>query len=189
MTDDGCDVSDAGMNLVQVWLNFASKMVQAGASLPPPQAIPPGAVLEMRSAVLDACTRFWDQFLRSPQFLAMMQQSMTACINWRKQINDCLGELRHEFQEARCQETEQIMLAQRHREQRILDVVENLGTRLDEIAARLAAQGPAGSHEVLNGFSGNAPLKSDRKKSAANSRRRANPPNKGPRRTTVPAGP
>jgi hypothetical protein len=117
----------------------------------------------MRSAALDEWARMWDQFLRSPQFLTMMQQSLAGSVQWRKQWNDWLGEVQHQFQGASRQDVDQLMLGLRHLEQRMVDVTEKLNARLDELTERLDA-GQYGDEEVeLNGHSGDVPLKSNRK--------------------------
>jgi hypothetical protein len=166
MSDNGCGAFDAGMHLMQVWSDYASKMASAGASLSP-QAPAPDMARDLRSAMLDAWARSWDQFLRSPQFLGMTQQSMAAVVDWRKQMNDCLGELQHQFQGASRKDVDQIMLGLRHLEHRMVDVVEDLGARLEEISARLDAleadSPPAGEEPGLNGRGG-APLGPDRKR-------------------------
>jgi hypothetical protein len=153
----------------RMWSDVATKMMQAGTSLPP-QAPPPDAARQIRANMLDMWAQSWDQFLRSGPFLEMMKQSMAGTVQARRQMNEFLGEMQHQFQAASRQDIDEIMLSLRHLEQRMVDAVEKMDARLDDLTARLDdGEGPAGpaDEEVnLNGRAEKSPLKGGRKRPA-----------------------
>src|SRR3954462_13916115 len=78
---------DAAQTMANIWMDFATKISTAGLS---PESDPPQAAKQVRGAVFDSMTQYSNQFLRSPQFLQMMKQSLDASIAFRKQMNDFL---------------------------------------------------------------------------------------------------
>lgn len=135
----------------KMWSECAAKMTQAGGNLSP-QAMPPEAMRSLRGTMLEAWSQSWDQFMRSPQFLEMMRQSMAGSVQWRKQMNDMMGNMQHQFQGASRQDIDEIMLGLRHLEQRMVDAVEDLSSRLDDLAVKFEPpeEGTAGNGVAEN---------------------------------------
>ena len=135
----------------RMWMNFAGEMAKAGFATMSPDQTPPDATREMRSAFFKAMSDYGEQYMRSPQFLETMKQSMAGAIEYRKQLNEFLGRIQHEFQATSRQDVDQLMLVMRHLEQRMTDGMERLSSRFDEIIDRLetlearAASAPAGT--------------------------------------------
>jgi hypothetical protein len=122
--------------MMQMWTDLTRKMMQAAAAFSP-TATPLDASRQMRSTMLDAWARSWDQFLRAPMFLEMMKNSMAGAVEWQRQVNDMLAETQHRFQGASRQDVDQLMQALQHLEQRVVSIAEKVDARLDEMAARL----------------------------------------------------
>ncbi len=120
----------------RMWSDFASKSMGAGVAFTP-NSTPPEAARQMRSAMFQAWTEYCDQFMRSAEFLDMMKQSLAASIQARKQLNDFLGQVHHEFQGVSRQDMDQIMLSLRHLERRLLDSLERVSGQLDDLGQRL----------------------------------------------------
>ena len=127
---------DAAQSMAKIWLDFASKMGTSGAAFSP-EAGPPEAARQVRGAVFDSMTQYADQFLRSPQYLELMKQSLDASITFRKQMNDFLTSLHHGAQGIARQDVDSLVLAVRQVERRTLDRLEAVTERLDEISQRL----------------------------------------------------
>lgn len=125
-----------GEAFVRMWTDFASKMMSAGMAAPPGSS-PPDLARQARSAWFQACEDYCQQFMRSSQFQEGMHRSLAASVELRKQMNDFLGRVQHELQGASRQDLDQLMLAMRHLEQRLVDGFERLSERLDEISRRL----------------------------------------------------
>jgi predicted nuclease with TOPRIM domain len=78
-----------------------------------------------------------DEFMRSPQFQEVMKQSLNNSIQFRKQLNDFLGRMQHEFQGTSRQDVDSLMQVMEHVERRVTDSFERLSERLDELNERL----------------------------------------------------
>jgi len=127
---------DAAQSMANIWLDFASKMGTSGAAFSP-EAGPPEAAKQVRATVFDSMTQYADQFMRSPQFLDMMKQSLDASIAFRKQLNDFLTAVHHGTESVARQDLDSVVMAVRQVERRTLDRLEAVADRLDEISQRL----------------------------------------------------
>ena len=103
------------------------------------QEDPPQAARDMRSAFLKAWGECCEKYMRSPEFLNAIKQSMGGAIEFRRQLNDMLGKLQHELQGISRQDVDQMMLAMRHLEQRMVDGMDRLSATVETIAVRLDA--------------------------------------------------
>jgi hypothetical protein len=120
----------------KMWSDFAAKMATSGVAFAP-GAAPPDASRQVRGAMFKAMSEACDEFMRSPQFQEMMKQSLNNSIQFRKQLNDFLGRMQHEFQGTSRQDVDSLMQVMEHVERRVTDSFERVSKRLDEIAARL----------------------------------------------------
>ncbi|MCB1235679.1 MAG: hypothetical protein KDM91_11460 [Verrucomicrobiae bacterium] len=123
-------------HFARLWTDFAGKMASAGASFSP-NATPPDAARGMRSAFFDALTGYFEQYLRSPEFLDSWKQVMAGAIEFRRQLNENLGRVHHEFQGTSRQDIDQLMIALTHLERRLVDTIERAEERIDGLSARL----------------------------------------------------
>ena len=138
MNDELPDTPDPAAAMLRLWSDSAAMMMKAAVPPAAPQT-PLESARQMQATTLDAWSRQWDRFVRSPEFLTGMKQSLAAGLRARKQMNDLLGQARHELQGTSRQDVDQIMLTTRHLEQRIVDGFERLSAQLDELGARLDA--------------------------------------------------
>ena len=91
----------------------------------------------MRSAMFKAWSEYCDQFMRSAEFLEMMKQSLTGSVQMRRQLNDYLGQVHHEFQGPSRQDVDQVLASLRQLQRRLEESTEPIAARLDEISRRL----------------------------------------------------
>jgi hypothetical protein len=120
----------------KMWEDFASRMGAAGMAFAPEGPLS-NASRQARTAMFKAMSEACDEFMRAPQFQDMMEQSLSASIQFRKQLNDFLGRMHHEFQGTSRQDVDQLMEVIGHVERRITDSVERLSSRVDNLSARL----------------------------------------------------
>jgi len=111
--------------------NF-SKAIQAAFSFTPGSA-PPEIMREVRTGIFRALSESWDEYLRSPQFLNTLRQWTDNAISFRKVSDELLGRARNDLQAPSRNDIDNVILAVRHMEKRLLD-------RLDELALQLAAR-------------------------------------------------
>ncbi|MDB6064106.1 MAG: hypothetical protein JWR26_314 [Pedosphaera sp.] len=128
----------------KIWMDTFAQMAQAGFSLSPDSA-PPELLRQMRSGIFGALSKSWEEFMRSPQFLDSMKTMMDNAIAFRKMSNDFLTEAHHNMQGTARVDIDNLMLAIHHLETRILDRIEEISTRLEQVEARLDKSGSNGA--------------------------------------------
>ncbi len=136
--DDQNTGFDAAAAWMRMWSDCASTMMGTQPQFAP-FGTPQEAARQTQSAALKAFSNYCEQFMRSPDFLQMLKQSLAGSIQFRKQLNDLLGQIRHEFQGTSRQDIDQLMLGMRHLEQRVVGGIERVAQRLGELHARLDA--------------------------------------------------
>lgn len=129
-------VFEQAARFTEIWTDFATKMATSGMTVDP-GSTPPEAAQQVRGAMLSAMSHYADDFMRSPQFLEMMRQSFDAAISFRQQLNQFLTSAHHNMQGIARQDIDSLLLSVRHMETRVLDRMEELSSRLDEIGKRL----------------------------------------------------
>lgn len=122
----------------KIWTESFMKMFQLGATFSP-EGAPPEFARQMRSSILQAMAKSWDEFLRSPQFLEGMKQWMDNAIAFRKMSNDFLTRARHEEQALAREDLDTVMLTVRHMETRILDRLEAVGAHVKQLQEQMNA--------------------------------------------------
>jgi hypothetical protein len=129
--------------LGNLWLETVTKMMSSAIATDATQP-PPDAARQLRDASLAAAGQQAEQYLRSPQFLAMMKQSLDAQIAFRKQLNQFLTDAHHSVQGVAKADVEALALSIRQMERRVLNRMETLCDRLDALGERLDAMGGSG---------------------------------------------
>jgi hypothetical protein len=133
---------EQAQEMTNLWLEMVTKMMSAGVTMDPNQS-PPDAAHRLRDISLAAMGQQVDQYLRSPQFLGMMKQSLDAQIAFRRQLNQFFTEALHSVQGVAKQDVDALALSVRHVENRVLDRIETLCERLEQVSRRLDALEPA----------------------------------------------
>ena len=120
----------------KMWSDFAATLTKAGMAFSP-EDTPPDAARSVRTNVLKAWSQYCDDFLRSQEFVNTMKQSMKQSIEFKKQMNQMLGNVHHEFQGASRQDIDHLMQTISHLERRIVDSVERMENQLDAMGKRM----------------------------------------------------
>ena len=138
------------MAFQQLWGETFTKMMQLGCTFSPDSA-PPDFMRQMRSGIFQGLGQSWEQFLSSPEFMEGMKQSMNSAIALRKMTNDMFSKVRHETHAVSRDDIDAVMLTVRHMETRVLDRIDELAARLEEVTGHLSGNGPpsaaAAQHE------------------------------------------
>jgi hypothetical protein len=138
----GEDCQDAGRQgdtLLKAWNDLAAKLLTAGWSVPS-MTPPPDLGRQLRANYLGAWTEFFDRWMRSPEFLDWMRQSLSGGIEARKQLNEFFSRLQNTFQAVSRQDFDQLMATVRGLEDRVIHDTQEILARLEEIQARLDAR-------------------------------------------------
>src|SRR5439155_882216 len=144
---------EQAQQLASLWMEFAAKMATTPGALPfRPEQTPTEAARAARDAAFGTMGQQADKYMRSPQFLEQVKQTLDASIGFRKQINDFFTQAHHSVQGVARQDVDAVFRSIRHMETRVLDRIENLCDRLDEVSRRLdAIEGGAGAAAQDNG--------------------------------------
>ena len=123
---------------LKMWTDFAGKMATAGVSFSP-EATPPDAARDMRSAFFKAWSEHCEQYMRSPEFLDSWKKAMDGAIEFRREMNQSLGRMHHEFGGTSRQDVDHLMQAMSHLERRLVDNQERATQTIEQLADRLEA--------------------------------------------------
>lgn len=125
------------------WTDMVSKMA-------PPGMMPPGSAgtmdetsRQMRQAFFDAWAKYCEEFMCSEPFMDAMRKSMEGALAFKQQVNEFLTKSLHESQMPSREDTDSIMQVLRSVEERVLDRLERLSNRVEQMESRLEADGPA----------------------------------------------
>jgi hypothetical protein len=116
----------------KIWMDSMSKIMQTAFTLGP-NTPPPDVLRQMRSGLLQALAQSWEEFMRSPEFLAGMKQWMNNAIAFRKMTNDFMANVRNEMQAPSRDDIGSIMLTVRHMEKRLLDRMDALDAQVRKL--------------------------------------------------------
>ena len=120
----------------KMWMDFTSRVMTAGMSLNP--ATPPTENAEQaRRSVLSAVSDYFEEVMRSPQFLEMMKQSMDNSMAVRQKMNEFLTAVRHDSQAPAREDIDTLMVTIRHMGDRVFDRLDAIEQRLDLISQRI----------------------------------------------------
>jgi len=133
---------------MRLWLDGAEKMAAAG-SMGCPTTFPGDGVRQMRDMYFQSLAQSTEQFMRTPQFLEMMKQSTDLAVTLRQQTNDALAQAHHAVGSLAQPDVDSLLMAIRRCETRVLDKLDELSTRLDDLekpkgAGRAGKARPAG---------------------------------------------
>jgi hypothetical protein len=116
----------------KMWTDFMTHMMSASFSFSP-ESPPPEMARSMRGAMFQAMSRYAQDFMRSPQFLEAMKQSTDTVILFKKALNDFLGRMQFELQNASRGDMDALFTRLRHMEMRIFDRLDDLAARLEQL--------------------------------------------------------
>ena len=117
----------------QMWTDFFSRMGTAGAAAMPPMpssAASNEAVKQMQRVFFDALAKYFDDFMRSEQFLNMMKQTMDRSLAFKQQVDQFLTKLHHGTQSPTTSEMSDIAGILRHIEERLVRRMDALETKV-----------------------------------------------------------
>lgn len=112
------------------WSDFMSRMAPPGMA--PPAGMSQDGTKQMQRIFFDALAKYADDFMRSPQFLEALKQTMDNAMAFRRQLDGFLTTMLKSAQMPTQSDTAYITEMLHGMERR-------LSARIDEVAARLDA--------------------------------------------------
>lgn len=129
---------DAGSTeaFTKFWTDMFARMTPpGGAGMPFAPPSPEETAKQMRQAMFDSWAKHCEDFMRSDAFLDAMKKSMDGALAFRQKLNDFLTKTLQETQIPARSDVESILLAVRRMEEKVLDRVESLTQRVEELEA------------------------------------------------------
>lgn len=128
--------TDHGAQFASQWSELAGKMMAAGMAASP-DAPPPDAMRQARTALFQGMSDMLDRTMRSPEFMAAMKRNLDQAMDVQRKTARMMGDLQHGFQAANQDDIGGIMRRLSNLEQRAVNGMERLQESLDEILERL----------------------------------------------------
>ena len=119
----------------KIWSETFSKMTQ-GAFQFSPDSAPPEFMRQMRSSMFQALGKTWEEFMRSPEFLSSMKQTMDSAIAFKKMTNEFLVKAHDEMQGTSKEDLRALLAAVGRMEANVHARLDRLEERLDEMTSK-----------------------------------------------------
>jgi hypothetical protein len=141
MDNDARDPVAGMFPWMQLWFDAASKAMEAGQTWTGPAwagpTASPDVLRQARSAFMKTWSDCWEQWLRSSAFLDSSRQSLAGGMEMHKHAREFVDQVQRELRVAGRQDVDELALAIRRAERRVLDQLDEVSERLDAVAARL----------------------------------------------------
>jgi imidazolonepropionase-like amidohydrolase len=125
----------------KIWSDTFSKMTQ-GAFQFSPDSAPPEFMRQMRSSMFQALGKTWEEFMRSPEFLSSMKQTMDSAIAFKKMTNEFLVKAHDEMQGTSKEDLRALLAAVGRMEANVHARLDRLEERLDELNPKTSPPKP-----------------------------------------------
>jgi uncharacterized coiled-coil protein SlyX len=92
---------------------------------------------KMRGGMLKVLAETWDEYMRTPQFMEMMKASLNGALDLRRLAREGMNRVHEQFENPSKQDMDDVLLAIRHVERRLLDRLEGLDDRVANVDERI----------------------------------------------------
>jgi hypothetical protein len=118
------------------WLDILNRSAAIFGSVNPCEP-PTEAARQIRSAVFKSMAEQVDKFMRSETFLQGMKQSLDTALEFQKQCQSVLTEVRHSTQGVATADVNATMMMLRQIESRLIDRLDDLDANVRQLSQRL----------------------------------------------------
>ncbi len=122
---------------VRMWQEFMSHAASANIPFSMPQNLSPENMKVMRSAMFKAIGSYWEEYMRSPEFLEMTKKSMNQMVEMKKQFNKVITDIHHELHSATQSDISDLVTTIGHAEEKFHESFHQISQRLDAMSDRL----------------------------------------------------
>jgi len=146
MSDNMNQALDQVAAFQKLWLDSFANMASTWSEFSP--SSPPGDELrKMRGGMLKVLAETWDEYMRTPQFMELMKASLNGALDLKRMARDGINRVHEQFENPSKEDIDDLLLAVRHVERRLLDRLEgldnrvaNLDEKIDQVDQRIAKQ-------------------------------------------------
>jgi hypothetical protein len=126
---------DSFANMAGIWSQFS------------PWSPPSDEMRKLRGGMLKVLAETWDEYMRTPQFMEIMTASLNGMLDLKRMARDGMNRVHEQFENPTKNDIDDVLLAIRHVERRLLDRLEglndrvaNLDEKIDNVDHRIARQ-------------------------------------------------
>jgi hypothetical protein len=146
MSDDLNKGFDQVAAFQKLWTDSFAKMASVWSQFTPTSP-PSDEIRKMRGGMLRVLAETWDEYMRTPQFMEMMKASLNGVLDLKRMARDGMNRVHEQFENPSRNDIDDVLLAIRHVERRLLDRLEglddrvaNLDEKIDEVDHRITKQ-------------------------------------------------
>jgi hypothetical protein len=115
----------------KMWMDSMAGMTRVWSDYSPNNP-PPDELKKIRNGVLKSISQTWEEYMRTPEFMKAMRDTMNNSVQWQKMAKENTNKMHTALGSATKDDVQGIMVALQHVERRVLD-------GLDEMKARVAS--------------------------------------------------
>jgi hypothetical protein len=120
----------------KLWTDSLANMASAWSQFSP--GSPPSEEMrKMRGEMLKVLAETWDEYMRTPQFMEMMKASLNGALDLKRLAGDGMSRVHEQFKTASKEDIDELLLAIRHVERRLLDRLEGLDDRVAKLDEKI----------------------------------------------------
>ena len=136
MSDNTGKIFDQVASFQKLWMDSFTEMAgvwsQYSAGSPPVDEM-----RKMRGGMLKVLAETWDEYMRTPQFLEMMKASLNGALDLKRMAREGMNRVHEQFENPSKQDIDDVLLAVRHLERRLLERLEGLGDRAADLNEKI----------------------------------------------------
>ena len=130
----------------KLWMDSLATMTSVWSQFSPGSP-PTDEMRKMRGGMMQVLAETWDAYLRTPQFMEMMKASLDGALDLKRLARDGMNRVHEQFENPSKNDIDDVLLAIRHVERRLLDRLEglddrvaNLDEKIDKVEQRISKQ-------------------------------------------------
>jgi chromosome segregation ATPase len=136
MSDNTEKLFDQVAAFQKLWMDSLSEMANVWGQFSP--STPPlDEMRKMRGGMLKVLAETWDEYMRTPQFLEMMKASLNGALDLKRIAREGMNRVHDQLENPNKEDINDVLLAIRHVERRLLDRLEGLDDRVANVSEKV----------------------------------------------------
>lgn len=120
----------------KMWMDSVSGMTRVWSEYSPEKP-PPDELKKVRQGMLRSISQSWEAYMRSPEFLQAMRETMNNSIQWQKWTKENSRKFHQAAGSASKDDMQGVMVAIQHVERRVLDCLDEMQTKVNSMQVEL----------------------------------------------------
>lgn len=118
----------------KMWMDSMSGMTKVWSEYSPKNP-PPEELKKVRNGVLKAVSQTWEEYMRTPEFMQAMKETMNNANQWQKWTKESAGKMQSAMGGTTKDDIQGVMVAVQHVERRVLDCLDDMQAKMAGIQA------------------------------------------------------